>query len=127
MPLLHNNEKLKYRRRELRQKSTKEENILWEKIRGSKLSCKFKRQHSIGGYILDFYCSECKLIIEIDENSHLIAEAIEYDNVRDKYFYELSYTTIRFLNSEINTDLKSVLDKIKSFLNLSSPLQGEVR
>ena len=127
MSLLHNNAKLKERRRELRKKSTKEENILWEKIRGSKLGCKFKRQHSIGGYILDFYCSEHKLIIEIDGSSHLGIEAIEYDDVRDKYFNELGYATIRFLNSEINTDLKSVLDKIKSFLNVSSPLQGEAR
>ena len=116
MPLLHNNEKLKDRRRELRQRSTTEEEILWSKIRNSKLGYKFKRQHSIGGYILDFYCSECKLIIEIDGGSHINLEAKEYDKIRDEYFSELGYKTIRFLNIEIQTKLEKILDKIKNLL-----------
>ncbi len=95
MPLVHNNEKLKERRRELRHRSTKEEEILWSKIRNNKLGCKFKRQHSIGGYILDFYCPESRLIIEIDGASHNPKEAKGYDKNRDEYFKELSYKTIR--------------------------------
>jgi len=121
MPLVHNNEKLKDRRRELRKRSTKTEEILWSKIRGSQLGAKFKRQHSIGGYILDFYCSEFKLIIEIDGGSHLSLDAQEYDKVRDKYFKELDYKTIRFLNDEVETEIDNVLMKIKTCL-ASSPL-----
>src|SRR3989344_4644566 len=116
MPLLHNSEKLKDRRRELRQRETKEEKILWLKLRDSKLGYKFKRQHSIGGYILDFYCSECKLIIEIDGGSHTKLEAIEYDKVRDRYFSELGYTTVRFSNKEINSKIDEVLAEIKNYL-----------
>jgi len=116
MPLLHNNEKLKDRRRELRKRSTKTEEILWSKIRNNKLRCKFKRQHSIGGYILDFYCSEHKLIIEIDGATHNTQEAREYDKIRDEYFSELGYRTIRFLNSEIQNKLEEVLIKIKDYL-----------
>ena len=115
MPLVHNNEKLKERRRELRQRSTKEEEILWSKIRNNKLGYKFKRQHSIGGYILDFYCSERKLIIEIDGASHNTKEAKEYDEIRDKYFYELGYVTVRFLNDDVKDKIEEVLAKIKNF------------
>lgn len=116
MPLLHNHNKLKDRRRELRQRSTKEEKILWSEIRDNKLGYKFKRQHSIGGYILDFYCSGYKLIIEIDGASHNRFENKEYDKVRDEYFEELGYTTIRFLNTEIEDDVKKVLARIKTYL-----------
>jgi len=97
-------------------KSTKEEEILWFKIRNNKLGRKFKRQHSIGGYILDFYCSECRLIIEIDGASHNTKGAKEYDENRDRYFEELGYTTIRFLNSEIENGLEEVLNKIKKYI-----------
>jgi very-short-patch-repair endonuclease len=110
---IHNIQKLKERRRELRRKSTPQENLLWEKLRNNKLGVKFKRQHSIGGYILDFYCSEKKLIIELDGEIHNTKEAKEYDEVRDKYFKELGYKTIRFLNSEVDNNLDDVLNKIK--------------
>jgi very-short-patch-repair endonuclease len=114
--LVHNNEKLKDRRRELRERSTKEEEILWSRIRNNKLGCKFKRQHSIGGYILDFYCSGRKLIIEIDGASHNTKEAREYDENRDEYFEELDYKTIRFLNIEIENEIEKVLNKIQNYL-----------
>ncbi|MEK7081133.1 MAG: endonuclease domain-containing protein [Patescibacteria group bacterium] len=114
--LIHNNEKLKDRRRELRKRSTKEEEMLWLKIRNNKLGYKFKRQHSIGGYILDFYCSEARLIIEIDGASHNTKEAREYDKIRDEYFSELGYTTIRFLNEEIKNKMEKVVNKIKKYL-----------
>ena len=114
--MLHNHNKLKDRRRELRKKSTKEEIILWSRLRDNKLSCKFKRQHSIGGYILDFYCSEYKLIIELDGTTHNTSDAKEYDKIRDIYFSELGYKTIRFLNSEIKNDIEKVVNNIQVHL-----------
>jgi very-short-patch-repair endonuclease len=119
MTLLHNKEKLKDRRRELRRKSTVEEEIIWNELRDRKLGYKFKRQHSIGGYILDFYCSEQKLVIEIDGKSHSQSEAKEYDKIRDTYFNELGYTTIRFLNKDIKNNLERVLNEITDYLNPS--------
>jgi very-short-patch-repair endonuclease len=113
---VHNIEKLKDRRRKLRQTETEEENILWLELRNNKIGHKFKRQHSIGGYILDFYCSKLKLIIELDGPIHQRKENKEYDKVRDGYFSDLGYTTIRFLNSDIRNNLVDVLHKIKSFL-----------
>lgn len=116
MPLVHNNERLKERRRELRRRATKEEEILWEKLRDSKLGFKFKRQHSVGGYILDFYCSKCKLIIEIDGATHNTQEAKEYDKIRDEYFSDLGYVTVRFLNEEVRNKIEEVLNRIKNYL-----------
>ncbi|KKQ77534.1 MAG: hypothetical protein A3A96_02435 [Candidatus Zambryskibacteria bacterium RIFCSPLOWO2_01_FULL_39_39] len=115
MELIHNNEILKERRRELRQNSTKTEEILWWYLRDKKLGVKFKRQHSIGGYILDFYCPEKKLIIELDGEIHNTKEAKEYDAVRDKYFKELGYKVLRFKNRELENDTEKVLDRIKSY------------
>src|SRR3989344_6242418 len=115
MTLLHNKEKLKDRRRELRRRSTLEENILWDELRDNKLGYKFKRQHSIGGYILDFYCSRKKFIIELDGASHSNSEAKEYDKVRDDYFSQLGYTTIRFLNTEVENGVEKILNKIKNY------------
>lgn len=114
--MLHNKEILKDRRRELRRNETKEEKILWSKVRGGKLGVKFKRQHSIGGYILDFYCPEYKLIIELDGGVHNKVEAREYDKIRDTYFRELGYRTIRFLNSEVENKIEKVLIKIRNYL-----------
>src|SRR3989338_11445231 len=113
--LVHNNKILEGRRKELRKNQTKAEEMLWWYLRGQKLGVKFKRQHSIGGYILDFYCPEKKLIIELDGEIHNTKEAKEYDAVRDKYFKELGYKVLRFKNRELENDTEKVLDRIKSY------------
>jgi len=112
--LVHNNQILGERRRELRKNQTKTEEILWWYLRDQKMGLKFKRQHSVGGYILDFYCPQKKLIIELDGEIHNTKEAKEYDLVRDKYFEELGYVTLRFFNKEVENCVGKVLDKIKN-------------
>ena len=62
---------------------------------------------------MDFYCAEKKLIIELDGEVHDTREAKEYDAVRDKYFADLDYKTIRFLNKEAENNVEKVLEKIK--------------
>lgn len=114
--LVHNHENLKPRRRELRQNQTKTEEILWWYLRGQKLGVKFKRQHSIGGYILDFYCPEKKLIIELDGEIHNTKETREYDAVRNKYFIELGYKVLRFKNEEVEKEIERVLNAIEENL-----------
>jgi very-short-patch-repair endonuclease len=115
MKWTHNIRELSERRRELRQNQTKAEEILWFELRNNKLGAKFKRQHSIGGYIVDFYCQKYKLIIELDGEIHNTKEAREYDEVRDKFFKELGYTVLRFKNSEVENDTEKVLGEIKSY------------
>jgi len=116
MKWTHNVQNLLDRRRELRKNSTDAEQKLWFELRNSKLGAKFKRQHSIGGYIADFYRQKYKLIIELDGDIHNTKEAKEYDSVRDKFFKELDYTVLRFLNTEVENGTERVLEKIKKSL-----------
>jgi very-short-patch-repair endonuclease len=121
---IHSIQRMLERRKELRKASTQQENILWQELRNSKLGFKFKRQHSVGGYIADFYCAEVRLIIEIDGSSHDTADQKEYDKFRDEFLKELNHKVLRFKNSQINNELSNVLDEIKSNLN-PSPSLGE--
>jgi very-short-patch-repair endonuclease len=86
---------------------TPEEKILWFQLRNSSLGYRFRRQHSIGNFIVDFYCPAKKLVIELDGNQHL--ENKEYDEERKCYFENLGIKEIRFWNSEIDNNLKEVM------------------
>ena len=97
----------------MRKEQTPQEEKLWFELRHSKLGVKFKRQHSIGGYITDFYCREYKLIVEIDGGIHNTKENQEYDKIRDDYFRELGYKILRIPNREVDEDIEKVLEKIK--------------
>lgn len=101
------------RRQELRNSATETEQLLWEQLRSEKLGVKFRRQHSIGNYIADFYCPSKKLVIEIDGSQHYTNEGLEYDKVRDEFIGSLGIKIIRFSNREILEDLVGVLEKIK--------------
>ena len=115
MTILKNKPKLLPRRRELRKNQTKHEEILWECIRNRKLGIKFKRQYSIGGYILDFYCPEIKLVIELDGLQHGEKENFLYDKDRTEYLSILGCTVLRFKNTEIQEDLNKVISRITEF------------
>jgi len=111
---IHNNKNLFERRKELRLRATSQEEILWEKLRNNKLGFRFRRQHSFGGYILDFYCFSKRLIVEVDGDSHVSNK--EYDDVRDKYFTDLGYRILRLKNNEVDNSLEKVIKKIKEYL-----------
>ena len=106
---VHNSKKLLDRRKELRKFSTPEEEILWMELRNNKLGTRFRRQHSIVGYILDIYCFKARLIIELDGKSHDFQK--DYDIDRDRFFKQLNYQTLRIKNSEVQKDLNKVLNK----------------
>lgn len=120
MTILKNKSQLLYRRRELRKKQTKHEEILWKHIRNRKLGVKFRRQYSVGGYVLDFYCPEIKLVIELDGVQHYKKENFLYDKDRTEYLRILGFNVLRFKNTEIEKNLEKVLSKIKRFF--PSPL-----
>ncbi|MFA6586279.1 MAG: endonuclease domain-containing protein [Candidatus Paceibacterota bacterium] len=123
MTILKNKSQLLFRRRELRKKQTKQEEILWQCIRNRKLGVKFKRQYSIGGYVLDFYCPEIKLAIEIDGIQHSKKEEVLYDQERTEYLEILGCKVLRFKNLELENNLGKVLLRIKKFT--PSPYKGE--
>jgi len=117
MTIVYNILKLKERRIDLRNNQTPQEVLLWSRLRKEQLGFKFRRQHSIGGYIVDFYCPEKKLVVEIDGSQHFEKENREYDKVRSKYFRGLNIKVLRFTNAEINTNINEVAQKIFNKLN----------
>lgn len=111
---IYNNKYLKEARQSLRNKLTPEEVILWNRLKNSHLGYKFRRQHSIGRFITDFYCPEKKLVIELDGSQHL--DNIEYDIERSEYFESMEIKVLRFWNNDINKNLNGVLKKIEEEL-----------
>jgi len=111
---VYNNKYLKETRQTLRNKLTPEEAILWNRLKNGHLGYKFRRQHSIGNFITDFYCPIKKLVIELDGSQHLDNE--EYDQERTNYFKSLGITVLRFWNNDVNKNLNGVLMKIEEKL-----------
>jgi very-short-patch-repair endonuclease len=114
---IFNKSKFLERRKELRKSLTIQEFKLWFYLKDKNLGVKFRRQHGIGPYIVDFYCKEKNLVIEIDGSQHL--ETKEYDKERDDYIKSIGIKTIRFWNSEIDKNIYEVLKKIKRHIHLS--------
>lgn len=99
--------------RELRLRTTEAEQRLWCLLRNRQLrGKKFRRQHAIANYVVDFYCSECKLAIELDGNFHVDEAAREYDKSRTALLNELGIAVMRFWNEEVISDPGSVLVRI---------------
>ena len=126
MKIINNIKNLYYRRKDLRNNGTSEEILLWLRLKNSQFGSKFRRQHSIGGYIVDFYCPSKKLVIEIDGSQHLAKENKEYDEIRTKFFEGLDIKVLRFTNKEINHKIEEVIQKIISVTFSSPPCGGGV-
>lgn len=91
---------------------------MWQFLRNKNINgLKFRRQHYIKSYIVDFYCTEKTLSIELDGGIHLNKEQQEYDQFRTKVLTELGVTELRFTNEEIIENITAVINKIKSELN----------
>ncbi len=115
MTKLFNKKSETEKRRLLRNNMPPAEWILWKKINNKQLSgYKFRRQYSIKQFVIDFYCPELKLAIEIDGDSHI--DAMEYDNNRQKYIESFGIKFLRFTNLEIYENLDKVVEEIKKCL-----------
>ena len=110
---LHNKPTLKDRRKELRNNATPEEQLLWQHLKQSKTGAKFRRQHSVGNYILDFYCPEHRLCIELDGSQHYTIDGIANDKERDEFLSSFEITVLRFSNREVNDNLNDVIKSIQ--------------
>ena len=103
--------------RKLRKDQTNAEQILWKILRNRKfLRYKFRRQYPIPPYIIDFYCHECHLAIEIDGGQHAEESEQERDLVRENFLKEKGITILRYWNFEILQQLESVLESIYQVL-----------
>ena len=113
MPI-HNRKHLEQNRKELRNHGTAAEATLWLQLQRSQLDGrKFRRQHSIGNYIVDFYCPAEKLAVELDGATHYNEDAYASDQRRTAYLNDLGIKVIRFENCEVYDNMPEVLERIK--------------
>ena len=103
--------------KELRYTQTEAEQRVWALLRNRQLNGKkFRRQHPIADYVLDFYCHECKLAIELDGEHHKQEKVKEYDAARTKFLNQSAIKILRFWNDEIAIDVDSVIQRITDML-----------
>ena len=122
MKYLRNNLALKQRRRELRRNQTEAEKTLWTCVRNRQLyGVRFFRQYSIGPYILDFYCPQMKLAIELDGGQHIENGRKEYDEARSAYLQAHGIDVIRFRNHDILNQTESVLRRLAGKITSANP------
>jgi very-short-patch-repair endonuclease len=108
-------------KRRLRSNMTGPETRLWSRLRGRQLQgLKFRRQHGIGPYIVDFYCPEQFPVIEVDGDSHADADQIPKDQLRDRYFQSLGLHVIRYINDDIMKNLDGLLENLAERLSSGS-------
>ncbi len=116
MDYIFNNPKYKQRRKELRNNLGLPEIILWNQLKCSKLGVKFRRQYGVGYYIIDFYCHEKHLGIELDGESHNSLNAQEKDFKRTNFIVLQNIKIIRFQNKDVLNNLNGVVEEIKKNL-----------
>ncbi|MFO1430791.1 MAG: endonuclease domain-containing protein [Candidatus Competibacteraceae bacterium] len=111
---LYNIPSLKPRRKALRSTMTPAEIKLWQVLKHSQLdNLKFRRQHSIGPFIVDFYCPSARLIVELDGSTHDNETAWQRDEQRTAYLESLGLRIVRFENRDVIENLEGVLAEIK--------------
>ena len=115
---LFNRKGLKSFRSSLRKRSTSAEAALWEMLKSKQLGGrKFRRQYSIGSYIVDFCCPSEKLVIELDGDSHGEYHKIQEDENRDKYIESLGFTVLRFENRFVFREPEYLKSEIRKVFN----------
>ncbi len=103
---------------ELRKRMTKSEIVLWEELKNKQfIGLKFRRQHPINRFIVDFYCHKYKLIIELDGSIHNVKEVEENDKKREEELRDFGLNILRFTNDEVLYNTKETLLRIAQFIN----------
>ncbi|MBE6200725.1 MAG: endonuclease domain-containing protein [Rikenellaceae bacterium] len=104
-------------RKRLRRKTTPEENALWTLLKGKQLDgFKWRRQFSVGPYVMDFYCPQAKLAVELDGIQHSADEVIKYDEARTKYLEREGIKVLRVPNQSVWKESDWVINVIKDNL-----------
>ena len=117
MPI-HNLKYLKDRRKDLRNHLTAAEAAMWKYLQNSKLDGrKFRRQHSVGNYILDFYCPSEKIAIEVDGSVHDNYATQLYDEERTAFLNNNGIVVVRFENKEVLQSEELVCEEIRRYFN----------
>jgi very-short-patch-repair endonuclease len=116
----------------LRRRQTDAEEKVWAVLRSRQfIDLKFRRQHPVGDYIVDFVCLDEKLIIEIDGGQHNEKQMIDKDEARQKWLEGEGFRVIRFWNNDVMENLEGVMSRLIELIeerrhpHLTSPLKGE--
>ncbi|MBU4375218.1 endonuclease domain-containing protein [Patescibacteria group bacterium] len=112
--------------KEFRKSPTKSEKIMWNAIRNRQfLDLKFRRQYLINGYLVDFYCYELKLAIEIDGSVHLDEIQINKDIERQKIIEDHGIRFFRVKSEDVEYNIQEVLNRLKIFINNNFEIKDE--
>ena len=121
--VLSYNGDLKGASRQLRNSMTEAERLFWSRVRGKQLSgAQFYRQRIIGDYIVDFYCPQAKLVVEIDGAQHYEGWGAENDAIRDDYLRGQGLKVLRFSNREVVENMVGVPETVRGQIPLNPPL-----
>ncbi|MEZ6097461.1 MAG: endonuclease domain-containing protein [Pirellulaceae bacterium] len=108
------------RRRDLRRTSTSAESLFWSAVRNRRLAgLKFRRQHSVGCFIVDFYCHEKRIVVELDGGYH--DHVVDADRKRQRQIEAEGITVVRFSNEEVLENLEGVLVAVLKHVGLYNP------
>jgi very-short-patch-repair endonuclease len=122
MPRIRTLNKYLERRRQLRHSSTPAELDLWDQLKSRQFrGLKFRRQYSVGNFILDFYCPKLRLAIEVDGDSHFDPRQAAYDHYRTEWLGSMYIRVIRFRNDEVHGDMVGVLRRLELFITSPTP------
>lgn len=112
--------------RRLRGEMTKAESVLWGVLRNRQLGGhKFRRQHPLCGYIVDFYCAKAKLVVEIDGDIHALPERELKDKFRSDQVEQAGNRVIRFTNDEVLENLDGLVERLLDILQNINPSKSE--
>jgi very-short-patch-repair endonuclease len=100
--------------RRLRREMSLPEVLVWQRLKGSKAGARFRRQHPIGAYIVDFYCAEARLVVEIDGEVH--TARLGADEARDRFLAENGYKVVRVTAAEVLNDVDRAVEAIASLV-----------
>jgi len=104
---------------QLRQYQTAAEQLLWAQLRRKRVGPRFRRQHAIGPFVVDFYCPSARLAIEIDGERHDAKHA--YDQRRSDWLERYGVRVIRFTNQDVNENLEGVVRTIEELVGAAKP------
>jgi very-short-patch-repair endonuclease len=113
MTKLYNKSNELGKRRSLREDMPEAEVLVWKRLRRRQVEgCKFRRQYGVDVYVVDFYCPELKLVIEIDGDSHFRGDAPIYDAARQEFLEAIGMMVLRYTNHQVYQDLEGVIEMI---------------
>ena len=107
---------LKENARKNRKGMTEAETVMWERLRQMPRPLRFRRQHVIGDYIVDFACLSKKLVVEVDGEYHHTGEQLALDNMRTAFLNRMGYNVIRFTNEQVINNTNDVVAQIEELI-----------